>query len=87
MEEKKGIETIEKVLSFLFDLGFQVADILEDKKVSVTEGFALALKLPKIWSTVKDFSEFKEEIKDIDPEELQRLLVLLIELHESRKKE
>jgi len=81
-EEKKGIEQIKKTLEFAFDLSVQVMEILKDKKVTAGEGISLALKVPKAWGLAKGLPELKAEIADIDPDELQEILVFLLEEYE-----
>jgi len=78
-EEKKGTENIEAVLTFCLELGLKVADDLEDGKISTGEAVSLALQIPKAISTGKKIKEAIAEAKDIDPEELTKILSLIVE--------
>lgn len=78
-EEKLGTENIEAVLGFCLDLGLKVADDLEDGKISVGEGVSLAFQVPKAIQTGKKIKEAIAEAKDLDPEELTRILNLVVE--------
>ncbi len=77
--EKLGTENIKAVLGFSVEIGKQVVDTLEDGKVSVREGAALAVKLPKAWATAKKVKDAIAEAKDLDPEEAQEIILFLLE--------
>lgn len=78
-EEKLGTENIEAVLTFCLDLGLKVADDLEDGKISVGEGVSLAFEVPKAIKAGKKIKEAIAEAKDLDPEELTRILTLIVD--------
>lgn len=77
-EEKLGIENIEAVLSFCLDLGLKVADDLDDGKLSTGEIVSLTFQIPKGISTAKKIKQAIAEAKDIDPEELTKILTLFV---------
>lgn len=77
--EKLGIENIKEVLGFSVDLGKQTIEAFEDGKISMKEGVAFAVKIPKAWATAKRVKVAIEEAKDLDPEEAQELILFLLE--------
>jgi len=83
-EEKveQGTESLEQSIEVLADVIAKVLKALEDKKVSISEGLGLAFELPKVWRMAKSFPEIIAEVKDLDPEESQRVLQLILEKYE-----
>lgn len=78
-KEKLGIENIEQVLAFCLSLGIQVSDALEDGKISVGEGVSLAFKIPKGISVSKKIKPAIAEVKDLDPEEIKKLMTVIVD--------
>ena len=64
-----GIERLTDGLSVLINVANATDEALEDNKISLTEGLALVVKLSGLWNTVRNWSELKEEIVDLDDDE------------------
>jgi len=87
MEEKKGIEVIEKDIDILISVTAKVLKALDDGKISVGEGFGLAMELPKVWKGIKNSKELIAEIKDLDPEESKLVIEKIYNAYEELVKE
>ena len=79
-EEKLGIENIEEVLGTLLDVGIQAYQAYaNDHKISTGEAIKLAFKVPSVWSAIKDIKPAVAEAKDLDPAELEKLMVFMLD--------
>lgn len=76
-KEKLGTEVIESFIDIFAGIIAKSLKAMEDKHITVAEGFSLAFEIPKVIKAVKDVPEFVEQIKDIDPEEGAKLLSLV----------
>ena len=65
-----GIETIKKDLAILIAVARETDKSLsDDGKISIFEGFNIAIKAVKIWEITKNAKELVEEYKDLDETE------------------
>lgn len=87
MNEKLGIEVIEQDIDILADVLGNVLKALDDGKISVREGFSIAMDAPKVWKAVKSGKDLIAEIKDLDPEESKLVLEKLFAAYEEINKE
>jgi hypothetical protein len=86
MSEKLGIDKIKEVLGTFVDVGVLGYEMYaDDKKISVGEGVKLAFKVPAIWGAVKDIKPAIEEAKDLDPAELEELMIFVLDKLEQIK--
>jgi hypothetical protein len=79
-QEHLGIENIEAVLTFAIGLGLKTAKYLKDGKISVPEGVGLAMEIPAALKSAKQIKDAVKEIKDLDPDELKKIMSTVIEL-------
>jgi len=73
-EEKLGTEVIESGMDFIAEVIALSLKAMEDGKISVSEGFQFAFKIPKAIKFVKSGKEIVAEFKDIDADEASALL-------------
>lgn len=74
---KKGIAKIKILLVFVITLGESFAKKMEDKKISLVEGFGLAMDLRPLPSIIRDRKEIAAEFLDLDPDEKKELIELV----------
>lgn len=77
-EEKLGIENIEKSLDYIIDLAKKVKKALADGKITTAEWVGIGFKLIGAISTIKKFKAAIPEIKDLDSDEIQTLLIKVL---------
>jgi hypothetical protein len=74
MSEKKGIMNIIVVMDALIAIGMDVAEALEDKKLSWLEGVGLANNVPAVFGAINAATELPDEFRDLDDAERDHIV-------------
>jgi hypothetical protein len=69
-----GIDKMKSGLGDVIEIYQTVKEALEDKKVTLWEGIEIGTKSIKLFKVVKDFSEIKQELCDLDEAERAELV-------------
>ena len=72
-----GIAKLKILLVFVITLGESFAQKMADKKISLVEGFGLAMDLRPLPGIIRDRKELAQEFMDLDAGEKQELIDLV----------
>lgn len=79
VEEKLGTNKLEEVLGTFLDVGIQgYKAYADDKKIDLGEGIQLAFKIPAVWGAIKELKPAIAQAKDLDPEELAKMMQFVL---------
>jgi len=79
-EKKAGIDLIKKAIKALYSLTDEVIKDLKDKKISIAEVLGLSDNGFEIIMLITKLKLLKEEVLDVDSEEVQDLIQYVIDL-------
>lgn len=77
-----GIDVIEKDIELVGGIISKVLIAMDDGKISVREGFSLAMSVPKAWKALRSGKELIAQIRDLDPDESKIVLEKLFAEYE-----
>lgn len=80
MSEQLGIENLKEALVAIAKIGKEVADSLEDGKITTGETIKLAFQIPNGIKVAKNMKQAVQEIKDLDAEEAREVLLAVAEV-------
>jgi len=71
---EKGIKTTIDTISSVADFSKKLADALDDRKITLLEGFSIGISLTQLAKSAKDWREALDELKDLDSIEFNVLI-------------
>lgn len=73
-ENKQGVENTIILMDAVIGIGMDVAEVLEDKKVSWIEGVGLANNIPNVMRAINAAKELPAELRDLDDAERDQIV-------------